>query len=315
MTDFSKTKIHCSALNSIMANGRKKTNMQLYREAVLELEKKSLMFEKLKKKDGPRGESLTSDISELSILIPKLESVKDVEEPLSDGCKTYLSTVYAWEKYGKWSISKEIGSKATEKGKEVEEDSITLVSVLEGILFEKNQDRIEDDWFSGIPDFFEGKSVLLADKIHDVKSPWDIESFMSYIGKPLPMNYYWQMQGYMALTGAKVAEVHFCLVNALESQIKNEFDRLFRASKMIDPYSPAAKELLDETIKNLTFDDIPKEDRRIKFIVERNDEDIELARKRVEKCRIYLQEFETMHESCEFHSSTRKIDLDAPILQ
>lgn len=313
MTDFSKTKIHCSALSNVMTTDRKKSNMQQWREACAEIERKEALYDRLKKKDGPMGIRLENEVEELRLIIPKLESVKDIEEPLSVTCKSYLSTVYVWQKYGKWSISREIGNKATEKGKEVEPESIRLVSRLEDKKFEKNGFRLENDWFTGIPDFFEGESIVKAEKVHDVKSPWDLESFISYVGKPLSPQYYWQMQGYMDLTGASVAEVHFCLVSALDYQILAEFQRLCRSAKIIDTSSPDAQRLLKDVQTNLTFEDVPLKDRRIKFIIERNDEDIQLAHERVEKCREYLQEFEKLHTEYDFTTSTKKIDLDEAI--
>lgn len=311
MYDFSKTKIHCSALSQIMASGRKKTNIQLYREAVADLEKKNQMYEKLKKKDGRMGDKYLDQIGELMILIPRLEVLKNVEEPLSEGCKTFLSSVYAREKYGKWSVAKDIGSRATEKGKEVEEDAITLVSRLDRILFEKNEIRVEDEWFSGWPDFFEGKDIYNATKIHDVKCPWDIESFLGNLTRTLPLAYYWQMQGYMSLTGAESAEVHFCLLNTPERFIKQAADAMLRNMLVISAESPEYKKAESDIINNMTFDNVPLQEKRIKFKVQRNDEDIENARKRVEKCREYLGELEKLHLNYDFTVTSRTFDVNS----
>ena len=310
MYDFSKTRIHCSAISNIMASKRVKTPMQLFREAVAEMEKKNQMFEKLKKKDGPRGEKLLEDIEELFILIPKLEAIKDAEEPLSDGCKTFLTGVYASEKYGKWSISKDIGSRETQKGKEVEEEAITLVCRLDKILIEKNNIRIENNWFSGHPDCIEGENIYSAEKIHDVKSPWDAETFFANLSKPLSMNYYWQMQGYMDLTDAPVAEVHFCLINTPERFVMDAAKAAMRSQNFLSDESPEYKEAEKEIINNMNFDSIPHTERRIKFIVERNDDDIILARKRVEKCREWLTELQNLHLNFDFTATTRKFDVN-----
>lgn len=290
-----------------------KTPLQQLKEAVALREDKSAMYEKLKTKDGPRGIKLTSEMADLDILIPKLEICKDEEVPLSTGCKSFLAGVYAYEKYGKWSPSKDIGSRQTEKGKEVEPDGLALVSVLDGVILEKNETRIEDNWFSGLPDAFEGPNVAQAEIVHDIKCPWDIESFFSVLGKPLSEQYYWQMQGYMALTDAKVAYVHFCLVNTPERFIKDTADKLLRVLNVVSNESPAFKQAEMELWNNMTFTDIPPEDRRIKFIVERNDEDIELARKRVEQCRSYLEQFENLHTSYDVFSSTR--EKEVPLIQ
>lgn len=293
--DWSKTLIHCSSLYSIMAGSNKKTPMDFWVEACEELALKQTQLGKLKKLDGPRYEGYMEAIEKLNILIPILEANKDAKNPISEGCKTFLSGLYACEKYGKWSVSKEIGSRQTEKGKEVEDDSLTLVSRLDKIFLVKNKERIDDEWFSGHPDAFEGESLSKATIIHDVKSPWDIETYFAVLGKPLPPIYYWQMQGYMALTGASKAEVHFCLVNTPERFIKDAASAVLRYRQFISDLSPEYLQAEMEIVNNMTFDDIPMEERRIKFIVERNDEDIEKARRKVELCREWLAKFERMH--------------------
>jgi len=312
MTDFSQTLFHCSSLYSILTSNKKKNSMQLYREAVAEMEEKNRMFDKLKKKDGPMGNKYLDKIEELSILIPKLEVMKDAEEPLSDGCKSFLATVYAREKYGKWSISKDIGSRETQKGKEVEVDSIKLVEELDDIKLNVNGTRVENEWFSGLIDAYEGENIIGATKIHDVKSPWDIETFLTNVTRVLPQLYYWQMQGYMDLTDAKVAEVHFCLVNTPVRFMKDAVDAAMRSGNYATTESPEYKKAEAEIINNMIFDDIPKDERRIKFIVQRNDEDIETAHKRVEKCREYLSELEKLHLNFDFTVTSRSFDSNMP---
>ncbi len=283
--------------------------MQLYREAIAESEKKNMMYEKLKKKDGPRGESLLESLEELDVLIPKLEVIKDVAEPLSDGCKSFLTSVYSKQKYSKWSVSKDIGSRETQKGKEVEPISIALVNELDGTKIKVNDTRVENEWFSGLIDAFEGDHIIGAYKIHDVKSPWDAESFFSNLSKTLSAQYYWQMQGYMDLTDAPVAEVHFCLVNTPVRFMEDAAKAAMRSGNYATTESPEYKEAEKEIINNMTFDDMPKRERRIKFIVERNDEDIELAHRRVEKCREHLLEIEKTHLNYDFTVSSRSFDI------
>lgn len=293
--DWSKVKFHPSSLYSIMAGSDKKTKMQLWEEACEEAIKKSQSYEKLKKKDGPRAAFLLEAIEKFETMIPILHAQRLEKEPISAGCKTYLSGVYAFQKYGKYSVSKDIGGRETQKGKEVEDESLALVSFLEGKKIIKNQDRIEDDWFSGHPDAFEGGSILNAYIIHDVKSPWDAETFFANLNKDLPTVYYWQMQGYMALTNAPIAYVHFCLVNTPERFIKDASDRILRNGEYISDISPDFLLAQKELINNMTFTDMPATERRIKFTVERNDADILKAREQVERCREYLEFVEKIH--------------------
>lgn len=294
--DWNKAKIHCSAGYNIMVTGRGKNGTEAWEDACAEKIKKQADFDKLKDKEGVRATNYLARLDELDKLIPELEKLKDAPEPLSSGCKTFLAGIYAYEKYHKWSPNKDIGSKHTEKGKEVEGDGLNLVSILDDVLLVKNEEVLNhDSHFIGHPDAFEGKSLIEAEIIHDVKCPWDIETFFSYLGKELPPTYYWQMQLYMAITQAKVAKVHFCLVNTPLHQIKDASDRLLRRMNVISELSPEFVKAQEDLINNMVFDDIPLQERRILFTVERNDEDIERARKRVEQCREYLKEFEQLH--------------------
>ncbi len=295
MFDFSQTKIHCSALYNIMAGADQKTNMQLWEEACEEAARKVRQYEKLKKRDGPRAKFLEETIEKFEVMIPLLHAQRNVQKPLSVGCKSYLAGIYSFEKYGKYSVSKDIGSRQTEKGKECEEEALQLVSRLDKKILIKNEISIQDEWLCGHPDAFEGDHVENATIIHDVKCPWDAETFFSYNGKELPAIYHWQMQGYMALTGAQQAEVHFCLIDTPARFVKDAVDVILRNRAFISAESEEYLEAERIMMNNMTFTDIPKEERRIKFTVDRNEGDISKARNQVERCRKYLFEFQERH--------------------
>lgn len=278
-----------------MASDRKKTNMELYLEACEEVVKKSQAYEKLKKKDGPRGEKLLDDLEKFEAIIPILHSQKDIEEPLSKGAKSFLTSLYALLKYGKQSVFRDRGNKYTQKGKEAEEQSIAMVSVLEGKLFTKHEGRLENDFIAGHPDILDFDDDGKICRVIDVKTPWDAESFFSVVNKDLLDQYYWQIQGYMALTGCDKGEIHFCLINHPEHQIRAERERLLRSMNVATELNPEFLEAEKHLINNMTFDDMPFEERRFVFYVDRDEDDIQKAYKQVEKCRIYLQEIEKLH--------------------
>lgn len=295
MFDFSNAKVRCSAIYSIMAGDNKKSNMQLYLDACEEVVKKSNAYEKLKKKDGPRGLGLLDDMEKFEAIIPILQAQKDIELPLSTGAKSFLKSLYALLKYGKQSVYRDRGNKYTQKGKEAEEQSIRMVSVMEGKLFTKHEGRLENDWICGHPDVLDINDDGVVERVIDVKTPWDVESFFSVVGKDLLEQYYWQMQGYLALTNCMNGEVHFCLINHPEHQIRKERDRLLASMNVATDLNPEFLEAEIKLINNMTFDDMPFEDRRIVFRVERNDEELQKVYKNVEKARIYLQEIEKLH--------------------
>lgn len=295
MFDFSKTKIRCSAIYSIMGGSDRKTNLQKWEEMCEEVAKQQLRRENMKKKDGPGYAKVIEAIERLQNCITAFESVKNEPLPLSEGCKTFLSSVYGKEKYGKWSPSRDLGNKFTAKGKQAENTSIDLVSKLDGKMYYKNELVIENDWLKGTPDVIVGEDPYNAEMILDVKTPWDCEGFFSTLNADLIPDYLFQMQGYMAISNAQVAEVHFCLVDIPDYMLQQERERLFRRMEVVTELSPDFVREEARLVNNLTFGDIPMEERRIKFTVPRDEEIIQKIYRQVEKCRPYLQELEKKH--------------------
>lgn len=226
--------------------------------------------------------------SALGHLMTKPVSKADKEAGnLSEGAKTHLVDVYVQNKYGRQS---DIFNKYIEKGLMVEEDSITLYSRVKKTFFKKNERHLHNDFIKGTPDLFTGIEITAADSIIDLKSSWDIYTFFRVHTKEINNLYYWQLQGYMALTGASKATLAYCLVNTPESIINDEKRRLlYKMNESDKVYEEACKEL----DKSMVFDDIPLSERLIEFTVERCNEDIELLYKKIEKGRLFLADLET----------------------
>ena len=236
---------------------------------------------------------------------------------LSEGCKTHLIDVYVANKYKRRS---EINTRYMEKGNLVEEDSITLISRHKKIFLKKNEEHLSNNWIKGTPDIYEGESIRNATKITDAKSSWDVYTFSRAIAKDeLNPLYYWQVQGYMDLTGAERAAVTYCLNNTPAHLIDSEKRKLQWQMGVIDPstdkdFAEACKEIeknfiydIDSFIKaNRGYDlnysveewkdlglDIPIGERIFEFNVERNDSDIMKMHARVEQCREWLNNHES----------------------
>lgn len=281
-----------------MGGSDRKTNLQKWEEMCEELARQQLRRETMKKKDGPGYSKILETIERVQNCINIFESYKDDPLPLSDGCRSYLSALYADVKYGKWNPVKDIGNKYTSKGKVAEQASIDLVSKLEGILYYKNELLLENDYLKGTPDIIVGDPQN-AEKIVDVKSPWDCETFFSNLNGELNPQYKFQMQGYMAVCNAPVAEVHFCLIDIPDFMWESERIRLFNRMEVVTEQSPEFLAAEAQLFRNLTFGDMPETERRIKFTVHRDEELIKKIYKQVEFCRPYLQEIEKKHLAVE----------------
>ena len=118
-------------------------------------------------------------------------------EVLSQTAKTYVQDLVLLEKYG---IRKEFSSRYTDKGNEVEELSIALVNeVLNYKFIYKNDEHFNNDWVTGTPD------VNTDEVLIDVKSSWDASTFPFFETEIPNKDYYFQLQGYMWLTGKQLS--------------------------------------------------------------------------------------------------------------
>lgn len=274
--------------------------MEKYLDALQSMEYTKTMYDKLKTKDGKMGIGYCNKMNELNVLIPQYELVKD-EETLSESCKTYLIQSYVLSKYGR---VREITTKQMLKGTISEEESIQLFSHLEGVQYKKNLYRLSNDFISGTPDLHDGEDIVECNEVIDIKSCWDIFTFLSNVAEPENDMYYWQIQGYMALTGAKIGTIAYCLVNTPDSIIEGEKYILLRKMDVVTEDDPDYKKEVVKLMANRKFDDIPPQERLLTFSVDRNEDDIAKMYKRVGKCREFLQEFEEMH--MKFSKSYRK---------
>jgi len=235
---------------------------------------------------------------------PKGEKDKR-EGNLSEGAKTHLVDIYVSNKYGR---NTNIQTKYTSKGLMVEEDSITLYSRLKKRFFKKNIEAISNSMIKGTPDFYIGESIRNAEEIIDAKSSWDIFTFFRVVTKPINPDYWWQMQGYMALSGASCATLAYCLIDTPETLINDEKRRLLYQMGVATEENNDYQEACLELDKLMRYGDIPIEERMIEFKIERDNEAIARLYAKVLKARDYLNQIE--YERFGFMPEEKKVDTD-----
>lgn len=294
--DFSNALMHCSIIGYFMCEGITKSPKQIYEETVQKRDEWQAKYNALTERlQGMKtGKGIIGKIDALNEKIAELEPTKN-DEPLPQTAKSYLKKYYAYLKYGKWSAALDKGNKYTNKGKLAEEDSITLLSRLDKIFLQKNEERLENEFLTGIPDILVRDNELRVVYIYDAKTSWDVETFFDNLDKDLNPLYWWQIQGYMALTGCDSSEVSYCLVNTPEVLLEGEKYALLRRFDVVSEEDPTFKKAYGELLNNMTFDDMPIEARRLKFIVERDEEAIQKIYKRVAMCREYLARLQELH--------------------
>jgi len=210
------------------------------------------------------------------------------KEPLGETAKNHLMECFVSRVYGR---NKDITNKYIEKGILAEEDSIDLYTLVKDRLFIKNTDVLSNDFFVGTPDLFEGPTIKEATVIIDLKTSWDIFTFHQVIPKPLNKMYFWQLQAYMDLTGAKVGKLVYCLVNTPLKLVEDQKKKLMWTMGVIDPDTDEAYlKACQEVDRNSNYDDIEIEKKYIEFTIDRDEDAISKAHDRVILCREFLND-------------------------
>ena len=276
--NWNEVLIRCSCIGKIMAEGKGTVLTEKQAETLLELSEK---------------ESLTP---KQQFTLDALIAKRDAPPSLGDGCTSYLKEVYIYEKYGKEPVGGSERSKYTLKGKLVEDESIMMLSRIDSLTYTKNDQRFRNTHLQGEPDIIVSKEGNPY-KIIDIKSSYDFTTLLANIGSPLNPLYKYQVQGYMALTGASEAEVCYCLVNMPQELINSEKKRLFYATNSATEDNPEYVRQISKLENNMSFDEIPIKERLLRFPVQRDEELIDKIYKRVEACRDWLKEFDAMHSN------------------
>jgi hypothetical protein len=204
-----------------------------------------------------------------------MTSPKSKGELLSQTTKTYLQELAVEEIYG---IRKEFSSRYTDKGNEVEELSIALCNdVLNLGFIYKNEDHFTNDWIKGTPDVNTDEILL------DVKSSWDATTFPFFDTELKNKDYFYQLQGYMWLTGKEECLLCYCLIDTPLQIVEDEIRREHWKASLIEE----SLDLRAFVQAKHTFGHIPKEKRLKTFKIAKDDEVIEAIKTRIEECREY----------------------------
>jgi len=199
-------------------------------------------------------------------------------ETLSETAKSYIQDLFKERELG---IYKEFSSRYTDKGLEMEDEAIQFASeVLNWDFVVKNETRFNNDWITGEPDI--NTDSLLA----DIKCSWNGSTFPLFDETLKNKDYYYQLQGYMQLTGHDTSELVYCLMNTPLLIVEDEIRRQHWKLNLIEE----DLEVRDAVQKMHNFDHIPDELRVKRFIVQKDEAAQEKIKERVEVAREYYQQ-------------------------
>lgn len=200
-----------------------------------------------------------------------------------------LAQVYAFETYGKSKLTK--GNESPmflEKGSMAEPEAIKFLSKIDGIEYKKNEKLYDNKWFKGKPDIIVRDENGTPKKIIEVKTSYDLPSFIVSMVKPESARSVYETMGYMDILGCKEAEIVHVLVDMPES-IAN-----FQKKKMAERYeylgiSPeTAQDRIGKVLSDMEYSGIPEDHKVFRRKVELNGLTMKWAKGRVKTARTWL---------------------------
>jgi len=177
----------------------------------------------------------------------KVETLLKLKEKLSNadelpqGAKSHLDVVF---RDVFWKRRRLLHNKFLDKGNLAEDDGLDLISKLDDTFYIKNKEYLQNDFIHGTPD-------NIQDKVRDIKSNWDQETFDK---AELSKLYEYQIKGYLWLSKLQEGELCYCLTNNPEHQISEAIKTIW--FKMGCPEDDSEKYLQarQQIEKNMIYD-------------------------------------------------------------
>lgn len=224
-----------------------------------------------------------------------------VEDSLT--CKRKLIKIYRELKFNRYY---NFSNKYTEKGLRMEEDAITLLSLVHGHGFFKNKDRLTNDFWTGEYDLKHERRTI------DIKCSWDLSTFPHPEIDKADDGYEYQGLVYNSLADCDSHTVAYCLVNAPYNLIVKEKENLYYRMGCPDDTNKDYISGLLDIEKNMIFDmkqfrrdnpnvdligtsgnewefDIPPHDRVVEFHYKRDEKKLQQMTSRVLEARSWMQ--------------------------
>jgi hypothetical protein len=211
-----------------------------------------------------------------------LTSPRTKGELLSETAKTYIQDYFKEKELG---IAKEFWSRYTDKGLQMEDEAIDFASqVLDWGFVVKNTERYNNEWITGEPD------VITKTLLADIKCSWDGTTFPLFDTELKNKDYFWQLQGYLWLTGLERAELVYCLMNTPHQIVEDEVRRAHWKAGLIDE----DLDLREAVQSQHNFDHLPNNLRVKRFLIEKDEDAIERIKEKVEIAREYYESLKSI---------------------
>lgn len=286
--NWDEFKCRCSGITLMMSNSRSNPVLT---------ELQAVKMKELEDKGDKITEKQKLELAELHV---KRENGKKII--LSDTCIEMLMNHYSWVTVKKVDVDKEMMEiMYVEKGKMVEENSITLKSRVESIFYLKNNEgRISNEYLTGIPDIFVSPTgnIMESTKISDIKSLWSYPGFLKSLHVPIKPAWDSQVKGYCDISGATEGEISHCLVNTPLAIVEDQKRRLLRKMDVVTDEAPEFKEAAEILERSMFFEDIPMHKRVYNVpVTPFTEQEKQAVYDKVKICREWLWKFDEMYEN------------------
>lgn len=268
-------KCRASKIGLLMTNHTGKSYKEQYDDAVSKKESLNTRLSEFKNKECKsaieiKNSRLPETEKEIERLKPLIEEII-----LSESAKSYCKEWLISEITGK---KKDIRSKYLARGKAMEEKAIERISKHYGLELVKNEEPLENEYFTGTYDTNTPEIVI------DAKVPFDCFTFPYFETEP-DKNYYGQIQVYQELKELKKGSLCYCLENGSEEQINKLSWELARDLGKDEPDI----EDWDIAVEMLSYDNLPDSLRKKVFEFGYDENYIKKAEKMVLACRKYIE--------------------------
>jgi len=273
-TDFSQFKVWCSEIHSLLS---KPIGVTLPNKT----DRKK--YERLLNSPDEKDEKDLYFIRDFDYRVALYN-----DSPLSKATITALLRQYGWAVYNKKAAPKGDALSFLKKGSDMEQEAVDLLSKIDKEKYTLCSEKIENDYIVGRCDIL----CLAKDKIIDTKVSWNVPAFLKSRTSPMSAKYWYQMQGYMELYNVSEAEVAFVLLNTPPELIEREKVKLLNKF-MIGEIDRDKYEIdMGNIESSFTYSNIPIKKRYFKLKVKREPQIWDKIYKKVDKARVWMQEFE-----------------------
>ena len=147
-------------------------------------------------------------------------------ELLSQTAKSFIDQLAKEHFYG---YESPIVNRYLDKGINQELESIQLLNSVRFENFEKNTERIENEWLTGECD------IITNQGIKDIKTSWSLDTFPELPEDIDSKDYEWQGRAYMMLYEKHEFELIYCMVSTWDEFLTQYDDKSIHKVDHIDP--------------------------------------------------------------------------------